>query len=358
MEKAARDEGEVELDTDESREGEAAHYVAASLLEHREHENFGGAREGWLNQAVPNGVIVTEEMIEAATLYAEHVIARTSQPQIEQRLQISAIHELCFGTPDCWGWESTGLTLHVWDFKYGHLFVDAWENWQCITYVAGILAMYPQIDDQAVKVEIHVIQPRNYDASGPIRTWSVRASDLRAHFNVLRDAAVKALVPGAATKATPAGCRDCAARHRCATLQRATMEAVHVAGQATPLKLSAQALGRELREIERAAAILEARKTGLLQQGLDRAKRGENVPFWEITESRPREAWTKPVDEVLTMGELFDKDLRKPAQPITPAQARKLGIDESVITAYSHRPRGELRLTPIDTSKAKKVFSQ
>lgn len=352
MEQSARDAGEVEDNTDESMEGEAAHQICAALLT----DVFPPEAE--LGYSFESGVVVDEEMIEAAKMYASHVSARTDDPVIEERLDISAIHPECFGTPDCWGWETGRLSLHIWDFKYGHLFVDAWENWQCICYAAGILAKYPQLDDTQVEVNIHVVQPRNYDSSGPIRTWTTRASDLRAHFNVLKFAAAKALSAEPDTKATPGGCRDCAARHRCPTFQRATMEAAHIAGHAVPLKLSAEALGHELRTLEYAQKMIDARITGLSEQGLARAKRGENIPFYEITESRPRERWNEPNEKILALFSMLGHDIAKPAEPITPVQARKLGIAESVISEYAERPRGELCLTFCSTTKAKKVFAK
>lgn len=353
MERAAREAGQVKIDTEETIEGEAAHEIAGKLIT----EDVTLWTPG---MQASNGVMIDAEMMQAAKMYADHVRAHTSEPTIEQRLSLAdAIHPTCFGTPDCWGWSSgVSFELNVWDFKYGHLFVDAFENWQCICYTLGILSLYPQVRDEQVTVCIHVIQPRNYDKSGFIRTWRVKASDLRAHQNMLRYAAQKALEPNPETKATPEGCRDCVARHRCPTLQRAAMEAAHIAGQATPIDLSAFALGNELKELDYAQKMLAARMTGLTEQALLRAKKGENIPYWEITESKPRQRWIKPVADVVAMGELMGKDLRKAPEAVTPAQARKLGIDESVINLYSDRPRGELQLTRCDTSLARKVFSQ
>ena len=40
------------------------------------------------------------------------------------------------------------------------------------------------------------------------------------------------------------------------------------------------------------------------------------------------------------------------------AAARKLGIDESVISEYSTRPKGQLKVAQMDFTQAKKLFGR
>jgi hypothetical protein len=49
-------------------------------------------------------------------------------------------------------------------------------------------------------------------------------------------------------------------------------------------------------------------------------------------------------------------DVRKPAVPITPKQARDKGLDADVVGAFSARPAGALKLTYIDDKQLRKVF--
>ena len=65
----------------------------------------------------------------------------------------------------------------------------------------------------------------------------------------------------------------------------------------------------------------------------------------------------KPVDEVISLGDLFGHDLRKPAEPITPKQAIKLGVDAAVIKEYSITPKTGIRVVPDNDNKAKQVFT-
>jgi hypothetical protein len=57
------------------------------------------------------------------------------------------------------------------------------------------------------------------------------------------------------------------------------------------------------------------------------------------------------------MGDMLGKDLRK-KEAITPKQAIKLGVDETVIKAYSTQPRTGVKIVPDNGNKAKQVFSQ
>lgn len=58
------------------------------------------------------------------------------------------------------------------------------------------------------------------------------------------------------------------------------------------------------------------------------------------------------------MGDLMGVDLRKPVELDTPAQARKKGVDESVIAAYSETPMTAIKLVEVDGTEARQVFTR
>jgi len=66
--------------------------------------------------------------------------------------------------------------------------------------------------------------------------------------------------------------------------------------------------------------------------------------------------WNKPDEEVLALGEIFGKDLSKKSV-VTPTQALKLNIDESVIMAYSYIPKGDAKLVENNPNDAAKIFN-
>ena len=83
---------------------------------------------------------------------------------------------------------------------------------------------------------------------------------------------------------------------------------------------------------------------------------GKSVPGWSIDHTVGREEWSKPASEVFALGQLFGVDLARPAEPITPAQARKAGVDATVISAYAKRKAGTAKLIKVDTTAARKAF--
>ena len=105
------------------------------------------------------------------------------------------VHSLNEGTVDCFLFDRTGGDLYLWDYKFGYLVVEAFENWQVINYTAGIVELFniDGIEDQNITVHLRIVQPCAHHVDGPIRTWSVKLSDLRAYFNVLKSNAAIAM---------------------------------------------------------------------------------------------------------------------------------------------------------------------
>lgn len=342
-------------------DGNAAHYIAAHDLRGR----YGIAGNDTtptpgVGTIAPNGVVITDEMIEGAEMYVEDVLTTLPeiQPVIETYIGIETIHSDNGGTPDCYKvkrFDDGSAVLALWDFKFGHGFVDAFENWQLIDYSAGVLEK-EKLDPAKTQVVFNVIQPRNYHAIGPIRRWTVKAIDLHTYFDRLREAARGARGNDPRTVVGP-WCDDCKGRHVCPALHAAADRAIDRSEGAVPLELPPAALGLELRNLIRAKETLEARITGLEAQGLAYERSGQRVPFFQVEQTIGKETWTVPSDQVFAMGDALGVDLRK-AQPITPNQARKAGMDESLVKSIADRPKGALKLKPVNNTEARKVFGK
>ena len=345
-----------------SLEGTAAHWVVQMRLQ---------GTPVALDMQAPNGVAVTQEMLEAAELVRDDILA-TLGPDwakylvIEQRVQIPRVHPTHnWGTPDYRAWSRLNngrLCLHVWDFKFGHGIVEAFENWQLIDYTAGLLdeAGIDGLQDQETVVDMVVIQPRAFHRDGPVRRWRVVASDLRPHINRLSNAAGVALAPNPPATPTPEGCENCLGRHACEALQRAAYHAADKGGQYGALDLSPHALGLELRALKRAQALLEARVSGIEAQAVASIKAGQLVPFWAMESVPGRLAWTKPAPEIFALGEMLGLKLQKDPEPITPTQAKAAAkaakIDGALFDAYAVRPAGAAKLVADDGTKARLTF--
>lgn len=339
----------------DAAEGDAAHWVVAVLLHGNQAPPVGAI--------APNGVVVDDEMLEAAEMMADDVLTRAAGAvlHIEEFVGCPSVHPDNGGTPDVW-WVSAatgGWILHVYDFKYGHRFVDAWENWQCLDYASGILDTHLRgYDRNKITLEINVVQPRNYHPSGPIRRWTIECGDTQfgTYEKQLFERAHAALANDPWVLVGPA-CRDCRGRHACQALQIAADGVADQARELTVAELPPAALGAHLRMLERAEAILDARLTGLREQAEILIRAGQRVPFYTVKQAVGRLKWSKPIEEVAILGDALGLRLTKPAV-ITPTQAKKLGLTSEIIAAYAENPPGEFKLTQVTQDDARKVFTK
>lgn len=324
--------------TEKSEEGDRAHRVAFDIATGVSHR------------------CEDDEMLEAAELYVETIRASGvpgTALHFEERVAApTMIHPDNWGTPDAWAFHDE--ILYVWDFKYGHRFVDEFENLQLVNYVAAIVETHNLSPRRCI---LTIVQPRCYYRGRPVRTWQVEWRDMAAYIDALSAAATVAMSGTGELK--PGGyCGDCEARHACPALQLAAYDAAELSGLALPVELDPETLGRELTILKRAAEMLEARLTGLETQALAEIKSGRNVPGWTAESKDGPLRWNADVSEaVLQLGDLMGVDLRKPGL-ITPTQAIKAGIDGAVISEYASRKRGEAKLVPLDTRDTRRIFKK
>lgn len=335
-------------DSPEAAEGTAAHHAGSEELLGRPVRV--GARS-------PNGVVLTDDMVDGASLWvndAMTVCLEHGLPlehlQVEQRVEMPRIHEQAYGTPDTWLYAEQAGTVYLWDFKYGHGTVEHVGNWQMICYMCGILDLLG-IDgrnDQLLWCDMRIVQPRAHHRDGKVRSWRVRASDLRGYFNKLNAAAHEAMSAHPHTMSGP-HCLHCKAAAHCGTLKRATWSAADYLGAAVAEELDADSASYELQLLEHIQELVKAR---LRARGADveaRLKRGERVADWTLEDTFGRKVWRDgEAETVLMLGDMLGVDLRKAATPITPLQSEKLlkknGVDMSVIDEYSHTPRTGVKL--------------
>lgn len=338
-------------------EGEAAHWVAYSML--KTHTPAEG-------EPTPNGLIVTDEMLEGARMYVNHIF-KLANPHgglrhvtLEERVSMPSIHPDMFGTPDARVnlLDTEGLLI-IGDYKFGHGEVDPFENWQLISYVRGVLDEFnfDGVAEMLIRVELHVVQPRCYTASGPVRVWSTTAADLRAHWNRLSAAAHEALDDDPSFK-VGSWCKHCPGRRACATLKRTCGVDMDRAPYSPPVPIPLEQAGIELMYLQRAADMIAARMSGLKQQAEFALRSGQHVPGVRMASGRSSLKWTQSVEDVIQLGQMLEIDLVKPVDVITPTQAIKKGVDSSVIDAYATRVDGKQCLELESTTLAQKVFAK
>lgn len=336
-------------ETQASREGTAAHWAA--------HKIFETGFEPVLGEMTPNNEIVTQEMIDGAKLYVKDITFYTdmarSITQCEKRINITSIHNDCWGTPDFWAFDEITGILRIWDYKFGFGYVEVIDNWQLIEYAAGIIQHLNLLQD--IKIIFTIVQPRCFQ-DNLIRRWEITASNLQPYFNILIDAEAKAIKEDAICYINKE-CKNCKARYSCETLQKNTAILIDdVNSQNNPINLSNAQLSFELQHLRRTAKILEARITGLEQQALHMIKLGESIPGFTAQQTYGRQKWNMDINKIIELGKLYNLNLAKPIEAITPKQAIFLGMNKKIINDISETLPGELKLVEIDTKKTRKIF--
>lgn len=337
-------------------EGTASHWAGAEML-------LGRAVAP--DQTAPNGTVLTEEMIEGADLWVEDVLAvavprgLVGHLQVEQRIAVPRVHEESEGRVDTWLFDQAAGVLYVWDYKFGRTLEEVVGHWQLVMEACGILDLLG-VDgrtDQLLTVDLRIVQPRAYHRDGRVRSWRVKASDLRGYFNQLNHAAHAAMSPAAPLAAGP-HCLYCPARHACPTLRRSMLSVADWAQTAQAEELPPDALGAELVLLEMLGSLIEARTTGVKTQVEAALRGGQAVGDWTLEQTYGRKKWTAPAVDVAAVGDLYGVDLRKPLDVITPTQAAKLKVDAAVIAAYSESPSTGLKLVRDTnlTNKARAAF--
>lgn len=336
-------------DTIEAMDGTATHWAAAEIL---------SGRDVCLGQVAPNGVVLTDEMIEVAELYSTHIIARGNGQvgNVELPVINDFFHVHNWGTPDHDFFDPLTMTLYVDDLKNGHGYVSHIRNWQMINYVGLILKRMgvDGIADQKIRVVMTIFQPRNYHRLGPIRSEVRMAVDMRADFNILRMAFERADDPNAPCIASDE-CEHCPGRHACEAATAAGWNAAEHAYSSVPLNMSPEAMSLELRILRKAGKRLTARISGLEEQIRSTIKRGAIVPGFKFEHGVGRTVW-KDIQEAGALGDMLGVNLRKAAL-ITPLQAIKAGVPKEMVDEYSHAPRSAAELVEIDADEVSRIFS-
>lgn len=309
------------------------------------HETLHAVMQG---QSLPAGA--TDEMIDVAEMTVDHLNTLGVPEWVsERRLTGKVVHgSQNWGTPDLVGWAP--MHLHVLDLKFGYGYVPA-TSLQLVNY--ALLEMERSgIDatrDQLIRVSLHIIQPRAF-GHRPIRTHTFSGSDLRAHANILRAAAIAATRIGP-TATTGPQCDHCNGRHVCDALRQVTGRVVDMSSASSPVDASPQAMGVELAVLETALRRMEARVSGLQEQVMHHVKAGAAGTGYRVEHGAGRERWVLPSEDVVM---LMGDAVRKPGvMLLTPAQARKAGIPTDGMT---ERPAGASKLVRVDESAAAAVF--
>jgi hypothetical protein len=344
--------------TEASTEGDLAHELAALYL-----------KENIIISTTANGQAkFTEEMYEGAKYYFEifkKFVSNLADIHIEEKIDISDIHLECWGTPDAWAFDlndNSSTAIHVFDYKFGFTPIEIYENWQLLEYTCGIVKKIEQKLDKRIpdcttpiSIYLHIIQPRDFNSGSKHRLWHLTLQELESYRQRLVISEALSMSPNAPLKVS-AECKYCPARHACPALQQAAFGATEVAFRDAPQGLDPRHVGSELKLLHEARDLLDFRITALETEVTHHLMNGTPVDHYELTSKYGNLNWSADRNELLALGDILGVNLRK-EDIITPTQAIKLGMDETIVKSYSERKQS-LKLNRIDFKKSKEVFKK
>lgn len=349
------------VESDPAREGTAAHWVAT--------EQLMGMAIPEVGQVAPNGVIVDDAMLEGADVWLADIdeVLRPyphliNQLRVESRVYMPNLHPKLKGTPDAWLYIPELKLFIIWDYKYGHRFVDVFRNFQLIEYYAGGMNELEKLGLRAedVTVEFRIIQPRSYDRNGPVRTWKIWAPHLDNYIKQIKLSAAESFGPNPRT-ISGEWCQDCRARHTCIAFHKSAMAAIDYVDSVTPQPLDNFSLGIEMNVVEQAFNRIEAYWKALKQDAEERIHNKQVVMGRALEPTAGHKKWNEAVEDVLTMTGLMGipaEYLLKPPELITPTQAlKKKGVDDSVISPYIDAGKPGLKLVKVTEEKIASAFT-
>lgn len=327
-----------------AEEGEAAHWVASERLHCRDID---------VGTMAPNGVMVTEEMVDGAEIWADYIVSLgIGELHIEERIDCSIIHPDSWGT--CDAWLLVKGTLHVLDYKFGFKSVSPYENWQLLTYAAGIGAL---LGKKVSKLVLHIVQPRDYSSASRAKSWEVSKSKSKEYGNIMAAYEAAAMAPEAPCIPNPQ-CKYCKARASCTALQNSALDAIKLSQERVSRVLTPLEKGNELRLLEDSQNRLEARISGLKQEAREDLHQGAYVPHYRLAPINSRRVWKDNLDKIALAAKLENVDIVKGTiQLHTPAEAIKRGMSPEVVHALSEKPSKGFNLEASDMKVAEQLFN-
>lgn len=331
--------------SDSRKQGIAFHNLAEKCFK------TGECPSNFLGDVTDDGVLIDDEMVESVLDYLSII---TPEAFVEDKVDLSWYNEGQYGYVDAHWLEDDGDTLCVIDAKYGHTYVDEFENEQLIIYAWGL---YQQSGMPFHKFKLHIFQPRVFGAGGTLRTWEISFDELFKWQEIVVRKAEQARSDNIICT-TGNYCGHCNARHACTAFQKQVYSGVGYVGDSVGLELEGVELSTEYKLLKQYERDLKARLTGLEQQVSYNFQNGVSMPGLELKSTAGRKKWAKGcIGEVETIAELYDVKATKPKELITPTQLIKKGVDLSVINDYIEVTPSGTKIAEINEKQLRKTFT-
>jgi len=315
-------------------EGKEAHALAAKFVEDMCQAKIVGIHSNsseMSKHAFDFAEIIAHKLREIKVFGGDHM-------GIEKYMEIPLVHPDCSGTPDVWAYDQRHKTAHIWELKYGHRFVDAYENKQLLCYASGLSERFPE----AKKFNLMVYQPRYYDGD-KFREWGLSLKEMGGYLPELKEATENALSDKPRFKVGE-HCRWCDARHDCATLLQDTTSTYEYVKSSKIAGLDAKGTAVELKLLKDAKIRVDIMLEALESSAIEMISCGKLVPGFSMSRGSGSLAWNIDMKALKTIALVHSIVPLTKETPITPLQAIKKGLPQDVVDSISERLPGKLKL--------------
>lgn len=357
--------GRIDKEAPRTREGTATHWVG-------EDGAVSGLTDlqGYLGMTAPNGLRVTQEMVDGAQIYLNDMLAACAEygmpPRdliIEGSIPIASIHPENGGTPDAVLIVWHARRVIIWDYKHGRREVRARNNFQLLDYLRGVFDAAGIDDWQSWTVDLRVVQPFCYrGTTGPVDQWVASGADCFDAWRTMSESA-HAIAAGDDTLSAGPWCRDCKAILDCATARRAGYSVITYADEPYQMdEISGPDLAREYDLLRTGLEIIKDRAEAAADELQARIAAGDATTGKTLQTSPGKTQWTAETPVVVNFCRQFGVEVMKDPEPCTPAQATEkapAAVREnfkSAIKSIATRKSGALKIVDAADSRASKAF--
>lgn len=373
-------EDEPDDESEDARIGTAAHWVGMDMLMSYITPNAEiKTPEDYIGTISPNDILIDEEMTDGVMIYIQDILAYCNEHGLLRELKVEVLMRLdniyfgMSGTPDCWVFNIRAQEIVVWDFKFGHGFVNVFENPQLLIYLSGAVEQ-TSVDPitNGLTYKLRIVQPRCFSSEGVIREWEIdpkQDKPLPSYIREIRTSAQRAMF-GGAPKTPGEHCKHCLARYKCEALQKTSMNIIDVVNRNMPVKLSDNDLAFEYKLLKRAANLLKYRIGALEERVSINLRAGKQVSGYVLEQSHGRKKWKKEIETQKIIDDMafWGIDVRKPDNLDTPTQVigklkkaikkDNLPIDIDTIESYSEIPNTGFKIVEDTEIKARAAFAK
>lgn len=325
--------------TELTDEGNAVHWLAKQVA-------GGISPETLIGQSAPNGLFITDEMVENCRDYFEFITSGNCKVELDTSYPGNGweIH----GRADCVKCADGILTVA--DLKYGWRIVEPENNW---TLISHAIAYCRKHNIQPTTIVFRIFQPRPFHPQGTVREWTIDYAKLATLCGEL----INVLSHPSSTVCSGSQCYKCQCLSQCPAAQIAAMNAIDVAEIAFDSEIENDKLVWMLANLKRAQEIIKQSYDAYEDLALHRLKAGGRLKGYSMQQALGQTTWNDGItSDVVKMMSGVDVRVDK---IMTPAQAKKAGVPEELIKSMTHRPDNGFKLVAVDEKKlAEKMFGK